>query len=128
MAVGQMHEQLRRRPLRTINKHSRGRPVRQLAYDGRTLSAWNSNALRAKLGIVKQDTRLFSGTICTSLPLEAKASRTCNVRAIVEARRWAVVDIVAGDGADPRIDDVSPRPQAGGHVATTRRVTQPVGA
>ena len=40
-----------------------------IAFDGRELSAWDLELLREKLGIVTQDTRLFSGTIRDNVAL-----------------------------------------------------------
>lgn len=40
-----------------------------VAYDGRTCSAWDLHELRERLGIVTQDTRLFSGTIRDNVAL-----------------------------------------------------------
>jgi ABC-type bacteriocin/lantibiotic exporter with double-glycine peptidase domain len=41
----------------------------QIEVDGRDLRAWDLHALRARLGIVTQDTRLFSGTLRDNVTL-----------------------------------------------------------
>jgi ATP-binding cassette subfamily B protein len=40
-----------------------------ISYDGRDLRAWDLSSLRERLGIVTQDTRLFSGTIRDNVAL-----------------------------------------------------------
>ena len=40
-----------------------------IAFDGRDMRAWDLHSLREKLGIVTQDTRLFSGTIRDNVTL-----------------------------------------------------------
>ena len=61
-----------------------------IAFDGRDLRAWDLLALRERLGIVTQDTRLFSGTIRDNVALfdssvpQDEIERACRIACLEE--------------------------------------------
>lgn len=77
-----------------------------IAFDGRDLRSWDLHALREKLGIVTQDTRLFSGTIRDNVSLfdptipleevEVACRRACLAEAIAQMPMG--YDTVLADG------------------------------
>ncbi|MET0387231.1 MAG: peptidase domain-containing ABC transporter [Polyangiales bacterium] len=62
-----------------------------IAFDGRDLRSWNLSVLRERLGIVTQDTRLFSGTIRDNVALfdprylASEIERACQVACLHDA-------------------------------------------
>jgi ABC-type bacteriocin/lantibiotic exporter with double-glycine peptidase domain len=77
-----------------------------IAFDGRDLRAWDLLALRERLGIVTQDTRLFSGTIRDNVALfdssvpQDEIERACRIACLEEtiAEMPLAYDTMLADG------------------------------